>query len=64
VAELRWVSIPELRAAIAADPRSYAPWLNGVTERLADHLDADADADADTDTEADTDDAPERSGGR
>jgi isopentenyl-diphosphate delta-isomerase len=39
-----------LRAAISADPRSYAPWLNGVTERLADHLDAD--------------DAPERSGGR
>jgi isopentenyl-diphosphate delta-isomerase len=50
VAELRWVSVPELRAAISADPRSYAPWLNGVTERLADHLDAD--------------DAPERSGGR
>jgi isopentenyl-diphosphate delta-isomerase len=50
VAELRWVSVPELRAAVAADPRSYAPWLNGVTERLAEHLDSD--------------DAPERSGGR
>jgi isopentenyl-diphosphate Delta-isomerase len=50
VADLRWVSVPELRAAIAADPRSYAPWLHGVTERLADHLDSD--------------DEPERSGGR
>jgi isopentenyl-diphosphate delta-isomerase len=50
VADLRWVSVPELRAAIAANPRSYAPWLNGVTERLGDYLDSD--------------DAPERSGGR
>jgi isopentenyl-diphosphate delta-isomerase len=50
VADLRWESVPDLREAIAADPRSYAPWLAGVTERLAEHLD--------------TDDAPERSGGR
>jgi isopentenyl-diphosphate Delta-isomerase len=50
VADLRWVPVPELKAAIADDPRSYAPWLAGVTERLVDHLDSD--------------DAPERSGGR
>ncbi len=50
VADVRWVDVPELRAAIAADPRSYAPWLAGVTDRLATHLDLD--------------DAPERSGGR
>jgi|SRR4051812_7668508 len=50
VAELRWATVPALQAAINADPRSYAPWLYGVTERLADHLDSD--------------DAPERSGGR
>ncbi len=50
VADLRWVDVPELRAAIAADPRSYAPWLAGVTDRLAAHLNVD--------------DAPERPGGR
>jgi isopentenyl-diphosphate delta-isomerase len=50
VADVRWVDVPELRAAIAADPRSYAPWLAGVTDRLAAHLDLD--------------DAPERPGGR
>lgn len=50
VADLRWVDVPELRAAIAADPRSYAPWLAGVTDRLAAHLDRN--------------DAPERPGGR
>jgi isopentenyl-diphosphate delta-isomerase len=38
VADLRWVGVAELRRAIAADPRSYAPWLAGVTERLADHM--------------------------
>jgi isopentenyl-diphosphate Delta-isomerase len=35
VAELRWTSIDELRAALADDPRSYAPWLAGVTAVLA-----------------------------
>ena len=50
VADLRWASVSELKAAIADDCRSYAPWLAGVTERLVDHLDSD--------------DAPERSGGR
>jgi len=35
VAELRWISIKELRAAVEADPRAYAPWLAGVTDVLA-----------------------------
>jgi isopentenyl-diphosphate Delta-isomerase len=41
VADVRWVGIAELRCAIATDPRSYAPWLAGVTERLANHVDRD-----------------------
>ena len=35
VAQLRWTSIKELRAAVEADPRAYAPWLAGVTDVLA-----------------------------
>jgi isopentenyl-diphosphate delta-isomerase len=35
VAGVRWVPLGELRAALVEDPRSYAPWLSGVTERLA-----------------------------
>jgi isopentenyl-diphosphate Delta-isomerase len=50
VAALRWVPVAELRAAIAADPRSYAPWLAGVVECLAER--------------GDLDDTPERWGGR
>jgi isopentenyl-diphosphate delta-isomerase len=50
VADLRWVAVADLRAALAVDARPYAPWLAGVTERLAEHVDSD--------------DAPERSGGR
>lgn len=42
VADIRWVSVAELRLAVAAEPRDYAPWLPGVTERLAAHLDAGA----------------------
>jgi isopentenyl-diphosphate delta-isomerase len=41
VADIRWVGVAELRRAVAADPRSYAPWLAGVTERLADHVASD-----------------------
>ncbi|GIF09709.1 isopentenyl-diphosphate Delta-isomerase [Actinoplanes siamensis] len=37
IAELRWVSPPELRAALGATPESYAPWLSGVFEVLS-HL--------------------------
>jgi isopentenyl-diphosphate delta-isomerase len=39
VAAVRWVPLPELRASSAADPRAYAPWLTGVTDRLVAYLD-------------------------
>lgn len=42
VAEIRWASIPDLVCEIAAEPRRFAPWLAGVTERLAAYLDPDA----------------------
>ena len=51
VAALRWVTVAELRAGLTDDPRSYAPWLAGVTERLLE-------------SGSNPDDAPERSGGR
>ena len=35
VADLRWTSVDDLRAELGADPRSYAPWLTGVTDVLA-----------------------------
>ncbi|WP_250032101.1 isopentenyl-diphosphate Delta-isomerase [Paractinoplanes maris] len=35
VAGLRWVSVPALLGDMESDPRSYAPWLLGVTQRLA-----------------------------
>jgi isopentenyl-diphosphate delta-isomerase len=38
VADVRWVPLAELRAALTDDPRSYAPWLAGVAERLTAHL--------------------------
>jgi isopentenyl-diphosphate delta-isomerase len=50
VADLRWVPLDDLAAAIVGDPRAHAPWLAGVTERLQQFLDRD--------------DAAERSGGR
>ncbi|MGI5212364.1 isopentenyl-diphosphate Delta-isomerase [Plantactinospora sp. CA-290183] len=34
VADLRWVHPDELRAALAADPTGYAPWLGGVLRQL------------------------------
>ena len=49
VADLRWVALPSLRAALVDDPRSYAPWLPGVAEKLTEYL---------------AEDTPERSGGR
>jgi isopentenyl-diphosphate delta-isomerase len=50
VADLRWVELDGLADEIAADPRAHAPWLAGVVERLATHLNPD--------------DAPERLGDR
>jgi isopentenyl-diphosphate delta-isomerase len=38
VADLRWVTVPDLVAEIRSDPRPYAPWLRGVTNSLAGHL--------------------------
>ena len=35
VADLRWTSVDDLRAAVTGDSRSYAPWLAGVTAVLA-----------------------------
>jgi isopentenyl-diphosphate Delta-isomerase len=35
VAALRWVTPEELRGALAAQPRSYAPWLAGVLDIAA-----------------------------
>jgi isopentenyl-diphosphate delta-isomerase len=55
VADLRWVSVPALLDGIGSHPRAYAPWLIGVTNRLAEHLDT---------PPRHTEEAPERSGGR
>lgn len=50
VADVRWVSLDELRLAVSREPRVYAPWLPGVAGRLHEHLHPD--------------DTTERSGGR
>ncbi|MFI7596266.1 isopentenyl-diphosphate Delta-isomerase [Actinoplanes sp. NPDC049681] len=50
VADVRWVSLDELRLAVSQEPRAYAPWLSGVAGRLHEHLHPD--------------DTTERSGGR
>ncbi|GIM98308.1 isopentenyl-diphosphate Delta-isomerase [Paractinoplanes toevensis] len=57
VADLRWVSVPDLFTEITADPNPFAPWLLGVTARLSPVSSAGLVADV-------TADAPERSGGR
>jgi isopentenyl-diphosphate delta-isomerase len=66
VADLRWVAVPELLAEVGADPRAYAPWLLGVTTRLAEHLAARPVGRPRRTAENDSrrDEAPERSGGR
>jgi isopentenyl-diphosphate Delta-isomerase len=38
VAACRWIPVTTLLAEVENDPRSYAPWLAGVTRRLAEHL--------------------------
>ncbi|GGQ46857.1 isopentenyl-diphosphate Delta-isomerase [Couchioplanes azureus] len=42
VAGVRWMPLDELELALAREPRAYAPWLSGVTDRLRRHLDDDA----------------------
>ena len=39
VAAVRLVPLSDLREDLTANPRSYAPWLTGVTDRLAAYLD-------------------------
>ncbi|MEV4346580.1 isopentenyl-diphosphate Delta-isomerase [Actinoplanes sp. NPDC049596] len=55
VADCRWVSVPDLLDELGEDSRAYAPWLLGVTTRLAEHLDV---------APARPDEAAEPSGGR
>ncbi len=57
VADLRWVPVPVLLGEIESDPRAYAPWLLGVTQRLAGSV-------SDRGAEGRVDEAPERTGGR
>ena len=38
VADFRWVPVEALLDELGRDSRSYAPWLLGVTTRLAEHL--------------------------
>jgi len=38
VADTRWIAVTALLHETETDPRSYAPWLAGVTGRLAEHL--------------------------
>ncbi|MBO3744122.1 isopentenyl-diphosphate Delta-isomerase [Actinoplanes flavus] len=38
VARLRWITVEDLLRDVRVAPESYAPWLGGVTERLASHL--------------------------
>jgi isopentenyl-diphosphate delta-isomerase len=40
VAQVQWVAVGDLQTALRTEPRTYAPWLPGVTETLARHLDA------------------------
>jgi isopentenyl-diphosphate delta-isomerase len=42
VAELRWADPAALRAELAADPSSYAPWLAGVLDRFTEAASAEA----------------------
>ncbi|MEU4626860.1 isopentenyl-diphosphate Delta-isomerase [Actinoplanes sp. NPDC023801] len=62
VAELRWVTVPDLLADLDASPAAYAPWLEGVTRRLAAHLDQHPVAAGNS--PAPVPSAPERSGGK
>jgi isopentenyl-diphosphate delta-isomerase len=61
VAKLRWVTIDTLLREIGEAPAAYAPWLEGVTRRLADHLDPQPSA-ASTESATSTESAAELSG--
>ncbi|MEU8253141.1 isopentenyl-diphosphate Delta-isomerase [Micromonospora inaquosa] len=66
VAELRWADPTALEAELALDPRSYAPWLGGVVNRLLRPAGSrpDATGPAMTPPGSTADDTAERSGGR
>ncbi|WP_406077724.1 isopentenyl-diphosphate Delta-isomerase [Micromonospora sp. NBC_00858] len=66
VAELRWAEPAALEADLDLDPRSYAPWLGGVVNRLLrpSGPTSDAPGQAVTPSGSSADDAAERSGGR
>jgi isopentenyl-diphosphate delta-isomerase len=66
VAGVRWVELAELRAALVDDPRSYAPWLSGVTERLAAALTSSSSpaSPASSSSPGGSDEGPERQGDR
>ncbi|SCE85102.1 isopentenyl-diphosphate delta-isomerase [Micromonospora coriariae] len=66
VAELRWADPAALEAELDRDPRSYAPWLGGVVNRLLRPSESTSGAPdpAVTPSGSSADDAAERSGGR
>jgi len=60
VADLRWVTVPELLTAVRDDPSTYAPWLAGVAKCLP----RVPRPNAGPEFGREPDDVPERSGGR
>ncbi|MET7371576.1 isopentenyl-diphosphate Delta-isomerase [Micromonospora arida] len=66
VAELRWADPTALEAELKLDPRSYAPWLGGVVNRLLRPAGSRSGATglAMTPPGSSADDTAERSGGR
>jgi isopentenyl-diphosphate delta-isomerase type 1 len=66
VAELRWADPAALEAELDSDPRSYAPWLGGVVNRLLRPSRSPSDVPGSTMAPpgSPADDAAERSGGR
>ncbi|MEW1586736.1 isopentenyl-diphosphate Delta-isomerase [Micromonospora vinacea] len=66
VAELRWADPTALEADVQLDPRSYAPWLAGVVNRLLrpSGSGSGATSPAMTPPGSSADDTAERSGGR
>ncbi|SBT50411.1 isopentenyl-diphosphate Delta-isomerase [Micromonospora auratinigra] len=64
VATLRWAEPGEIEADLDVDPRSYAPWLGGVLNRLLRPADPAAGASRAGASGVPVDEAPERSGGR
>ncbi|MEU5670756.1 isopentenyl-diphosphate Delta-isomerase [Micromonospora sp. NPDC047762] len=66
VAELRWADPAALEAELKLDPRSYAPWLGGVVNRLLRPAESRSGATGPAMTlpGSSADDTAERSGGR